>query len=245
MQFLNKVYELRETADSLRNTHSSEDGLVDNDEHQPASDVTEDVLHYNEVTSKEKMTERVGNRKRRTPDDIELRMLKALEPEKPNSHMSFFQGVIPHLNKFGDREVLEFQMGVLGVISMINEKKRTSQRPTLPYHRQQQSVPQPPSFPIPEPSSSSCFNPPPTYQTSISQQHLSFDSQNNPIPNPNNLNNYTIRREPSETQRTQSATQYYDDFSQSSAATSPDIYPTDDPSPAPSGSPENTFDFTT
>lgn len=243
MQFLNKVYELRETVDSLSNTHNSEDGLANNDELQPASDANEGVVH-NQVTNKEKMAERFGNRKRRKPDEIELRMLKALEPEKPNSHMSFFQGVIPHLNKFDDSEVLEFQIGVLRVISTINEKKRTSQPSTFPYHPQRYSVPQPPSFPNPQPSCSSYFNLSSTYQSPFSQQLQSFDSQNNPIPNPNNQKHRT-EREPPVAQHTQSAAQYYHDFSQSSAATSPDIYSTGNASPAPSGSSENTIDFTT
>ncbi|XP_071054321.1 uncharacterized protein [Onthophagus taurus] len=106
MQSLKKVYELRETVDSLGNTPNSEDGLADNNELQPASDVNEGVVRHNQATNKEKMAERFGNRKRRNPDEIELKMLKALEPEKPNSHMSFFEGVIPHLKKYDDSEVL-------------------------------------------------------------------------------------------------------------------------------------------
>lgn len=124
-------------------------------------------------------------------------MLKALEPEAPNSHMSFFQGVMPHLSKYDDCEVLEFQMGVLQLIANINEKRKRTQPPTFSYHHQQFSAPQPPSFPNPQPSCSNLFNPPTTYHTSFSQHPQFFNSQNNPLPHPTNQKNNTLRREPS------------------------------------------------
>lgn len=66
------------------------------------------------------------SRKRRKPDEVEIRLLKALEDDaKPiNRHLSFFHSVIPAVEKLDDSEVLQFQMGVLQLISNINEQKR-------------------------------------------------------------------------------------------------------------------------
>lgn len=47
----------------------------------------------------------------------------------PNRHLSFFQGVIPALEKFDEHEVLKFQMGVLQLISNINDEKRRVSQP--------------------------------------------------------------------------------------------------------------------
>lgn len=65
------------------------------------------------------------SRKRRKPDELECLMLKALQSEtEPNRHLSFFQGILPALEKFEEPEVLKFQMGVLQLISNINDEKR-------------------------------------------------------------------------------------------------------------------------
>lgn len=66
----------------------------------------------------------LGSRsKKRKLDEIEVRMLKALEADdKPNRYLSFFHGVLPALEKFDENEILKFQMGVLLLISKINVK---------------------------------------------------------------------------------------------------------------------------
>ncbi|KAG8247893.1 hypothetical protein J6590_051192 [Homalodisca vitripennis] len=44
------------------------------------------------------------NKRRRQPDEVELKMIKALEERSP--HISFIQGLLPHLHKFDDNEIL-------------------------------------------------------------------------------------------------------------------------------------------
>lgn len=63
-------------------------------------------------------------RKHRKPDEVELQILKALAAEKPNSKLSFFHSLLPHLDKYDDNEMLEFQMDVLQVIANINQRKK-------------------------------------------------------------------------------------------------------------------------
>lgn len=71
----------------------------------------------------------IGKRKRKQPDEVELKMLKALEPRTPCSKMSFLQSLMPHLKNYTNREFLQFQMGVLNVIENINKTQETISHP--------------------------------------------------------------------------------------------------------------------
>ncbi|XP_041982551.1 uncharacterized protein LOC121735704 [Aricia agestis] len=48
------------------------------------------------------------------------------EPKTMNRHLSFFNGILPSLDKFDDDEVLEFQMGVLQLIKKIKNNRQNS-----------------------------------------------------------------------------------------------------------------------
>jgi len=64
-----------------------------------------------------------GKRKR-NPDEFELRIMKALEERtQPNRHLSFFKGIIPSLQNLNEEETLVFQMGVLQLIANIKHRK--------------------------------------------------------------------------------------------------------------------------
>ncbi|XP_074038602.1 uncharacterized protein [Leptinotarsa decemlineata] len=115
LQFLNKLYEVRETVDSLND--ETRHGTENNSEHI-------EVEANASFTIDETINKRTRNRKHRKPEEVELKILKALEPEKQNSKMSFFQSLLPHLDRFDENELLQFQMGVLQVIANINEKKK-------------------------------------------------------------------------------------------------------------------------
>ncbi|XP_072377990.1 uncharacterized protein [Diabrotica undecimpunctata] len=68
----------------------------------------------------------MATRRRKQVDEVELKILKELEPkapEKADPNMAFFQSLIPHLSKFSGEEILEFQMAVLQTISNIKDKK--------------------------------------------------------------------------------------------------------------------------
>ncbi|GBN53184.1 hypothetical protein AVEN_177002-1 [Araneus ventricosus] len=218
LHFLAHIYNLRETDDSLECAANREEVLSDNE-----------FLQLNNVTTEEKKTERCANRKRRKPDEIELKMLKALEqPETQNPHMAFFQGVVPHLNKFDDGEILEFQMAVLQTIANMKEKRKRIQTPAVPYHPQHFAVPyqqQSSSIRNLQPS----FNPPlSNFQPSFPQNPQFFNLQNN-----RNL----CESEPI------TAQQYLPNFGQIFSTNSVDNQPADVASPVQSESSQNTIDF--
>ncbi|CAK1584891.1 unnamed protein product [Parnassius mnemosyne] len=63
---------------------------------------------------------------------LDAKMMKLMdsysnnEPKIMNRHLSFFNGIIPSLDKFDDDEVLEFQMGVLQLLKNIKSCRRHS-----------------------------------------------------------------------------------------------------------------------
>ncbi|KAG8265982.1 hypothetical protein J6590_081551 [Homalodisca vitripennis] len=94
MQFLDKLYQSRKVNESLEDSNFNNDNGGDEDEQiQPGLQETEEVVGLNQKCKNPASS----GRKRRRPDDVELKMLKALEEPKPNAHMSFFQGLLPHL----------------------------------------------------------------------------------------------------------------------------------------------------
>ncbi|PNF20615.1 hypothetical protein B7P43_G04246 [Cryptotermes secundus] len=123
LQFLSKLHCERETPDSLDSDKSAEENSD-----LPPADQEPSGLETNdqEAACFKKPSPRMGSKKRRDrePDHVEMRMLAALENETPNRHLSFFKGVIPSLEKFDDDEVIEFQMGVLQLVSNIKRRKR-------------------------------------------------------------------------------------------------------------------------
>lgn len=141
LKFLKKLYAERETSNSL-----SEDDAV-------AHRLVEPEAINSEVFKKPTAT-----RKHKKVDEVDLKILKALEPkeqEKPDPNMSFFQSLLPQLNNFNAEEILYFQMGVLQVISNLNERKKGTVHPPQysqqtnyynPSHLAHPSFSQPPPF---------------------------------------------------------------------------------------------------
>lgn len=157
MQFLQKCYESRDTAESLDDSVAAENPEAVDE--QP-EEVTEVVT---EVTAPQ--TQRIANRKRRKPDEVELQMLKALQqPEQqPDSHTSFLYSLLPYLKSFDQSETLEFQVNVLKTISKITERKRMAQPPPVPLHSQQYYVPHAqPHYSEPAFTQPPTIHPPPT-----------------------------------------------------------------------------------
>ncbi|GBN53734.1 hypothetical protein AVEN_17297-1 [Araneus ventricosus] len=70
--------------------------------------------------------------KRKQLDESELRNSKVLVVEKFERHLSFFKGIIPSLEEFNEQEVLKFQMGVLQLISNINDQRHRASHAQLP-----------------------------------------------------------------------------------------------------------------
>lgn len=124
MQFLNKLFQTREVAESF-------EGRTDNNQDE---DVDVDTLPEAPLPTKETIRESPKPRphkRRRQPDDVELKIIKALEEPPVSPHISFFLGLLPHLNNFDDSEILEFQMGVLEVISKVKNKRKNTTQPQL------------------------------------------------------------------------------------------------------------------
>jgi hypothetical protein len=84
----------------------------------------DDVNNFSQETpSRNPRTQQCGKRKR-NPDEFELRIMKALEEgNQPNRHLSFFKGIIPSLQNFNEEETFELQMGVLQLIANIKNRK--------------------------------------------------------------------------------------------------------------------------
>lgn len=239
MQFLNKLFQTREVAESL-------EGRTDNNEDEDVDTLPEAPLPPKETT-REKPKPR-EHKKRRQLDEVELKMIKALEEPPLSPHISFFQGLLPHLNKFDDSEVLEFQVGVLEVISKIKNKHKNSAQPQL-------LPPQTPSYypnnyPFPQNQSfySNQFSPINSFQP---QQPLtSPNRQTHQFQNPQNYNNNdsnhqqacSSKGQPVE-HRQETTAQYYQDFGRTSVSTSPETLPSASPSPAGSVYSDSTYDF--
>lgn len=246
LQFLKKLYDTRQTADSFEENDSQivhEDGEIT----ETPGGSMDNCASQATTAGRPASGQQRGSKRRRTLDEVELRMLKALEHEKPNRHLSFFQGVLPSLEKFNEHEVLQFQMGVLQVIANINQQKlRTSQLPSF-YSQPPSLSSQPPSF-YSQPSSFPSqplvmhFQPPPVSQPNFLPQSVNHQQHDH------------ASRETITPQPTQSASQ---NVGQMSAAplqtatlptfTSSDSYFIDSASPGSqyTSSSSNTIDFST
>jgi hypothetical protein len=118
LKFLSKLISEKQTDDSLS---------VDNIEESQVEQNRDDMQNSTqEIPFQKPRTEQCGKRKRK-PDEFELRIIKVLEEgTQPNRHLSFFKGIIPSLENFNEEETLEFQMGILQLVANIKNRKPTS-----------------------------------------------------------------------------------------------------------------------
>jgi hypothetical protein len=135
-QFLKKVVGDRSTRDSLSNTEAPRDGT---DEAHPETTKTSTEGSKAGASTLKPPPQQPRSRRRRNPDPVELKLLKVLEEgNTPNRHLSFFQGITPSLQTLDEDEIVQFQIGVLQLISNVKRQKRTStivsQPSTCPGH---------------------------------------------------------------------------------------------------------------
>jgi len=118
LRFLSKLIDERQTADSLSVDNMEESQVTTAEQNR------DDMNNFfQETPSRKPRTQQCGKRKR-NPDEFELRIMKAVEEgNQPNRHLSFFKGIIPSLENFNEEETLEFQMGVLQLIGNIKHRK--------------------------------------------------------------------------------------------------------------------------
>ena len=97
LRFLSKLINERQTADSL---------TVDNSEVsqvRTAEQNRDDMNNFSQETRSRKSRTRQCGKRKRKPDEFEIRIMKALERGKqPNRHLSFFKGIIPSLQNFNE-----------------------------------------------------------------------------------------------------------------------------------------------
>jgi hypothetical protein len=122
MKFLQKVFDSTECPDD---TYC--DRVIKYEDHElPVIDHVGELHQIDEFTTQESLPEITTGRKRSHPDDETSNIM---ETPGLNPHLCFFQGILPHLRKYNENELLEFQIGVLQLISRINDKKQTVQPP--------------------------------------------------------------------------------------------------------------------
>lgn len=125
LQFLDKIFEERETEDTLsQNIDDNDSGVADlnvkNDEN-PIQSVPS-VLRDAAASEKPESSFKKPASKKRKMDSVELEMIAALK-ETPNRHLSFFKGLLPSLEDFDEFDTLDFQMEVLKVVKKIRQRK--------------------------------------------------------------------------------------------------------------------------
>ncbi|KAL4153274.1 hypothetical protein QTP88_001107 [Uroleucon formosanum] len=105
--FLKKIYIERDVVENFENDNN--DTLnsnidIDTDINKQSKTLDDEVS--TQATPSRHAGQNLGSRsKKRKPDEIEMKMLKALEDEvNPNRHLSFFRGVLPALDKFDKNE---------------------------------------------------------------------------------------------------------------------------------------------
>lgn len=133
--FLKKLYTERDVVENFENDNNDTlNSNIDIDTDNNKQSKTLDDKVSTQATSTRRAGQDLGSRsKKRKPDEFEMKMLKALENDvNPNRHLSFFRGIFPALDKFDENEVLRFQMGVLQLISQINDGKQRVSLPSFP-----------------------------------------------------------------------------------------------------------------
>jgi hypothetical protein len=139
LQFLKKLYEERVTVDSF-DDGAGEESVEDTEHNTVGATGSTTTGAINQTTNK------VPSRatKHRKIDEVELQILKPLEAGKPNSKLSFFHSLLPHLDKYDENEILEFQMAVPQVMANINRRKNmVSCQPSLQLPIDSYQPPQP------------------------------------------------------------------------------------------------------
>ncbi|CAI6371352.1 unnamed protein product [Macrosiphum euphorbiae] len=123
LKFLSKVFCPRSTEDSLSINSGNEDT-------EPT--VSENDNRNESGQFKIPPRKQLGSRKRKM-DEVDMRMLKALE-EPEDRHISFFKGIVPTLHTFTEDETVNFQMGVLQLLTNIKQRRFQTQNPYMDFN---------------------------------------------------------------------------------------------------------------
>ncbi|XP_074034000.1 uncharacterized protein isoform X2 [Leptinotarsa decemlineata] len=129
MQFLEKCYDSRDTEESIDYSVTTE---IDNTE--SIHEKPDEYENTGEIIKEVNVPANRMIRRRRKPDEVDAAVLKASEQpqQQPDTNMSFFHSLKPHLKQFDDSQILQFQIAVLEIISEIKEKEKMTQAPAFP-----------------------------------------------------------------------------------------------------------------
>lgn len=111
LQWPTKMFKKLYITRNVEDNFEKDDDKIDNPE-------VEDNIYHKDSTEAiriKKADQDLGSfsKKLHKHDELEHMMLKILQSEMSNWHLSFFHGIIHALENFNDDEVLKFQMGVL------------------------------------------------------------------------------------------------------------------------------------
>ncbi|KAL1130688.1 hypothetical protein AAG570_011929 [Ranatra chinensis] len=97
---------------------------VDNNEAQDEQNRGDGLSSSEAGTSKGQESTRKRHQK---ADDKQLKKLKISLAGIRNRHLQFFESVLPYLEEMEEREIVKFQLGVLQLLTLQTEERRTGQ----------------------------------------------------------------------------------------------------------------------
>lgn len=125
LQFLDKIFEERETEETLsENFDDNSAGVAHITVKNENIQSFPNILHYADATNNPESSFKKPTSKRKKMDPVELEIIAALK-EKPNRHLLFFKGLLPSLEDFDEGDTLDFQMEVLKIVKKIRQRKHS------------------------------------------------------------------------------------------------------------------------
>lgn len=222
LQFLKKIYQERDTEESYNNEdgeNGAEEEKREEEQEESVQPVPPEVTTVvgTAITGKKVVSKtKPPTRQHKKMDEVDLKILHALdrkEPVKKNCKLSFFESLLPHVEKFDDNEWLQCQVEFLQVISKIKNKYRSAPQHQDLFHQpaQFQELGQPSHFNYPQPR----------HYVQMPQQAYSSNMpshlvQPTSIPAQTKTNSTTGKFQPIQdiSQQTGSAALHYENYSQ-------------------------------
>lgn len=132
LQFLAKIYSERSTEESFSNEdgdNKDEDDVIleeQEDSVQLVSTKDGTVAETSAAGIKKPAQVKHNRKQHKKLDEVDLKIIKAIDNSqkeiKKDSKLSFFESLLPHVNKFNDNEWLQCQVEFLQVISKMNNR---------------------------------------------------------------------------------------------------------------------------
>lgn len=139
LSFLQKVIQPKETINNVttenNNTESDNNTKAENPKNNSEGGnetlETNSIETHDTMVAKSPIPNRVPKRSlKNIINPVDAKMMKFMDsysnnkPKTTNRHLSFFNGILPSLDKYDDDEVVEFQMGVLQLMKKIKNSRQ-------------------------------------------------------------------------------------------------------------------------